>query len=217
MQPHDPGNSRSSFKSHNPLVPLILQLLREQPDGCSEYELLKRVENDGDHFSALSDDSQLALFQKHFLVMNALYRLQQLLWDDEHLWLQISPLRIALSAIESIGEEKNIAPSGGHALCNYYLDWNNFASADSDSVAALLGNFWQRFYAQDEQGNALKILELDTGADWLTIKQQYRRLAARAHPDRGGDNAQFLAIREAYEILRVWRCPLPLSSQKREE
>lgn len=200
MRPH------FSFDSHNPLIPLVLQLLREQPDGGSEYELLKRIENGSEHFTVLSDDSQLALFQKHFLLMNALYRLQQMLWDDEQLWLQISPLRIALNKMERSINEKNIAPSDSvDTLRNYYLDERNFANADSASVAALLTSFWQRYHAHDAQFEALQTLELASDADWPSIKQQYRRLAARAHPDRGGDNAQFLAIRTAYEILRACR------------
>lgn len=191
--------------AHNPLVPIVLHLLRETPDGSSEYELLKRIETHGDHFTALSDDNQLALFQKHFLLMNALYQLRQMLWNEEQLWLEISPLRVVLRATSPLGTSTQLASGSEHALRDYYLDWHNFMDADRDSVDALLTSFWQRFYAHDEQGVALEILELDADADWLLIKQQYRRLAARAHPDRGGDQAQFLAIREAYEILRACR------------
>lgn len=194
----------------NPLLPLVLRWLREQPAGCSEYELMKRVEADGDHFAALSDDGQLALFQKHFLLMNALYRLQRVLADEEQVWLQISPLHIALGRGSAPSAATAVADGSEHALREYYLDWDNFTGADSVSVAALLNGFWRRFHAVEDRVQALAVLELDAGADWTAIKRQYRRLAAQAHPDRGGDGARFLAVREAYETLRAWRSDPPV-------
>ena len=189
-------------ESANPLLPLVLRLLRAQPAGISEYELLKHIEADGAHFAHSADDAQLALFQKHFLIMNALYRLQASLWREEQLWLAISPLHIALENIKGTVAEKNLALHGDDALRSYYLDWQQFVATDSAAVTALLASFWTRFAAHDQRGEALAALQLDRAADWNAIKQQYRRLAAATHPDRGGDAAQFLAVRAAYEVLR---------------
>jgi curved DNA-binding protein CbpA len=55
----------------------------------------------------------------------------------------------------------------------------------------------------DARAQALLALRLEADADWDAVQGQYRRLAAATHPDRGGDGAQFLVVREAYEILRV--------------
>jgi DnaJ-domain-containing protein 1 len=191
----------------NPLLPLVLQLLRENPIGISEYDLLKKIEANSDHFADLADEAQLALFQKHFLVMNALYRLQDTLWCEERLWLSISPLRIALemmprSAAAGDSDAANIELHSDDALRTYYLDWRQFAAADSSAVADLLARFWTRYTAHDRRAQALATLQLDSDADKAAIKQQYRRLAAATHPDRGGDAAQFLSIRAAYEILK---------------
>lgn len=46
-----------------------------------------------------------------------------------------------------------------------------------------------------------KILGVDRTADSAQIKQAYRSLAMRHHPDRGGDVAQFQEIQEAYAVL----------------
>lgn len=46
-----------------------------------------------------------------------------------------------------------------------------------------------------------KILGVDRTADPAQIKQAYRSLAMRHHPDRGGDVAQFQEIQEAYAVL----------------
>ncbi|NLO28509.1 MAG: DnaJ domain-containing protein [Actinobacteria bacterium] len=49
--------------------------------------------------------------------------------------------------------------------------------------------------------DAYRILGLATDATAAQVKAAYRRLAAEAHPDRGGRTADFIRIRAAYEIL----------------
>lgn len=186
----------------NPLMPIVLRLLRAQPNGISEYELLKHIEADGAYFSVTTLDTQLALFQKHFLIMNALYRLQEMLWRDEQIWLAISPLRIAIETVNNSSSATAIAAQTDDALRTYYLDWQQFIATDSAAVTELLASFWRRFDAYDQRTEALALLQLPENAGDAEIKQQYRRLAAASHPDRGGDAAQFLAVRAAYELLR---------------
>lgn len=186
---------------HNPLLPVVLRVLREQLSGISEYELLKRIEADGEHFAQTVGDTQLALFQKHFMIMNALYQLQDSLWRDEQVWLAISPLRIAIETSTN-ARTSSLALRGDDALRAYYLDWQQFIATDSAAVAELLASFWTRYAAHDQRAEALATLRLDDAADWEIIRQQYRRLAAASHPDRGGNTAEFLAVRAAYEVLR---------------
>jgi DnaJ-domain-containing protein 1 len=192
----------------NPLIPMVLRLLhanalREGPRGVSEYELLKALEAEGAGFPTTAVDDDLRLFQRHFLLMNALYRLQELLWRDERVWLTISPLRIAIEEAAAQGSAQMPGAVGSTALRDYYLDWRELEVTDGSAVASLLDSFWQRLHAHDGRAAALAALQLDADAGWDDVRRQYRRLAAATHPDRGGDGAQFLAVREAYEILRV--------------
>jgi curved DNA-binding protein len=46
-----------------------------------------------------------------------------------------------------------------------------------------------------------KILGVDRSASSDAIKQAYRRLASKHHPDKGGDKAVFQEIQEAYNVL----------------
>jgi hypothetical protein len=187
----------------NPLLPMVLQLLRSATAGISEYELLKQLEQAGVVFSKLTDEPDLVLFHKHFLLMNALYRLQQTLWHEEQIWLTISPLHIALEPSSELASSSALSAASNTALRDYYLDWQQLNDTDSAGVAALLNGFWQRFHALDSRVAALSALQLEADADWLQIKNQYRRLAASTHPDRGGDSERFLQVREAYETLRI--------------
>ncbi|MDX9873809.1 MAG: DNA-J related domain-containing protein [Spongiibacteraceae bacterium] len=190
----------SEHETPNPLAGPILDALQRYPLGASEYQLLQEI---AEALPPLAEDPTLALFQKHFLVMNALYRLQLSLWE-EGFHLTITPLLIRLEpASEATGGTSSPAIAADQALRDYYLDWNQFRQADRPTVDALLASFWHRFHATDAVAAALQTLALDAAADWQSVQQRYRQLAGASHPDRGGDPARFLEVRAAYEQLRA--------------
>jgi hypothetical protein len=185
----------------NPLIPEILELLQQHPQGISEYEIFKHL---GDHagFSDIGDNGQLPLFQKHFLIMNGLYQLQQNLWDDERLVVDITPLKIFITRSSSASDNTHPAISGSANLRLYYLDWANLKETSEEDVIELHQLFWERFNYDAGRGEALIILGLDESASTEVINFRYRKLAAEHHPDRGGCSARFIEIRKAYELLR---------------
>ncbi|WP_286238640.1 DNA-J related domain-containing protein [Neptuniibacter halophilus] len=185
--------------TQNPLTLPVAAILRQQTAALSEYELLQALQLSSEAFlDAAEGDSDLALFRQHFLIMNALYSLQPLFLEEGWL-LEISALKIEL--LPAKASDGLPAMPGEDAIRAYYLDWSEFENSSSQSVQALLDSFWQRYHAEDETAQALSDLGLENGADWQSIKQAYRRLAALHHPDRGGDEKHFIRIREAYETL----------------
>jgi hypothetical protein len=48
-------------------------------------------------------------------------------------------------------------------------------------------------------------LELPEGCDWAAVRRFWRRGTLHWHPDRGGDPAQWLRKRRAYEALELLR------------
>ena len=184
----------------NPLIPDILSLLQKHNEGISEYLIIQSLE---EHigFAEIGDDYQLAIFQKHFMVMNALHQLQKQLMEEEHLFLDISPLKIQLIASKLRSNKKELTDSGDAKLSEYYLDWSNFKNTDKQAVEKLLESFWKLYNNADNRLAALATLELKEDACGETISQRYRELAAIHHPDKGGDQATFISIRQAYETL----------------
>ncbi len=185
--------------SSNPLKPAILSLLKIKREGISEYQLIRHLELEQRLFSVTEEHSELALFQKHFLVMNALYQLQQSLLEDD-IYLSISPLSIQLQNINNRSETVLSASADGK-LRDYYLDLSQLEGTTASDVSELLNSFWTRYRAVDKKEEALIKLDLAEDAEWLCVQKRYRQLVAQHHPDRGGDQATFIAIREAYEIL----------------
>lgn len=186
----------------NPLIPQILELLRQHPLGMSEYEMMQRL---GGHvgFDHIGDKGQLPLFQKHFLIMNGLYQLQQSLWEEERLALYISPLRIALTTSDTAGNgDTHPVISDCAKLSIYYLDWRNLEETTESDITELHRRFWERFSSHDGRGDALATLGLGEDASAETINSCYRKLAAKHHPDRGGCSERFIEIRRAYELLK---------------
>lgn len=185
---------------NNPLTTPILSLLRESPDGLSEHELIKRLEWPPELCAGTTHEGDLVLFRKHFLVMNALYRLQEQL-AGEGLQLRIDPLLIVLEPGAERGEGELAADQ---PLRRYYLDWDNLQQTSAADVAALLRGFWEQYHALDRQAEALRLLGLAEVEEltWGAIQRRYRQLATLHHPDKGGEAERFIEIRAAYQLLR---------------
>lgn len=117
----------------NPVLPQVLSELRQHPEGVSEYYLMRTL--DRQHaFDELDAAGVLALYRKHFIIMNALYDLQDILWQEEGRVLQISPVHIELH--KSCGEHDRVEPNP--ILSEYYLDWCNFEQTTSEDVLNLM-------------------------------------------------------------------------------
>lgn len=186
---------------YNPLIHAIAGLLDGEGRMFSEYELLQALD-----VATLMPESSpdcspdMCLYRRHFLLMNALYQLQDL-WSLEGRWLQVSALEIGCRSLSPTLGSLPQADTADAALRSFYLDFSNLEGMDETALQELLGRFWQRLYAGSGREDALAVLGLAPDASEMEIKDRYRRLVRDAHPDRGGDAAKFLRIREAYEVL----------------
>ncbi len=188
----------------NPLLEPILSILLTAPEGISEYDLTIRLKAETKLISKDHADN-FTMFQTHFMLMNALYQLRESVIAEQKR-LTISALSIKLEAIpqRETGTLPSLDEDVEKKLSTYYLDLDNLKTTTEEDVNELLNGFWGRFYAIEEQAEALDCLGLATGAAWAEIQQAYRQLAAQHHPDKGGQEARFIEVRGAYEALK--RC-----------
>lgn len=182
-----------------PLLAALRELLTANTRGLREYELIRRLREDrtpGFPAGPLSDP--VVLFQSHFLLRHALYRLRDQYLQAGSALLEMNALEIRLAAYREGGN--------GIALHDplraYYDDLAHLETTDRDEVERLLTRFWERLAANERRQSALAVLDLADPVDHDTITRRYRRLAQRHHPDRGGDSIQFRAIRRAFETLQ---------------
>lgn len=193
-----------SDHQQNPLIPAILSVLKQnaQQPKQTPFGIHHLLASLGRHpcFADL-DDGELGLFKKNFLMMNALYQLQCALWDEEKLLLNIATLDIQLLSLTG-SEQKSALPDHSDPMRDYYLDWQHYHDTTEEDVAELLASFWLRQDGNARQ-EALTTLQLSLDATDREIKQRYQKLAQQHHPDRGGDQACFMEIRAAYELLRA--------------
>ncbi|CDF82903.1 heat shock protein DnaJ domain-containing protein [Pseudomonas knackmussii B13] len=182
------------------LADQLLQLLREAPDGASEYQLIQQLKSrHSTHIPNLPLIDKLVLFRTHFLVFNALYRLRDRLCEEASEFLQIGPLQIRLLPWQAG------APGLVEAdpLRAYYLDESNLRDTTERDVEKLLESFWTRMQGDGEKAAALALFELEDGpVDYALIKLRYRQLVSQHHPDRGGSTARLQSINKAMEILQ---------------
>ena len=182
------------------LESLIVDILQRNPDGISEHELITELStNNNAELNSNVYASELSLFQNHFMLFHCLYSLRDRLLAEKLFDIEIHCLNIRLI---SISHSHSDIPTRHDPLREYYLDITQLTSTTADDVNELLNNFWQRYIAHDNQTWALQVLELSETASFDQIKIQYRRLAMRHHPDRGGDKVKLQIINEAMARLK---------------
>jgi hypothetical protein len=188
----------------NPLLWPMLEVLRKQPSGWKVHTLASHLSELG-YIPALDASPEKDLFKRNFLIMNALYQLQETLYPDN--WLQVEAMNIVLlPSHQKFGREIDI----DDPLREYYLQWQNY-EAEEGEVKRLLNEFWSR-YRQYIGGNgsqsidrarALSLFELPADATAAEIRKRWRKLALKWHPDReNGNSERFRILCEAWNVLR---------------
>ncbi|WJT09225.1 DNA-J related domain-containing protein [Vibrio harveyi] len=188
----------------NPLLWPILDILRKQPSNWKVHTLAHELSQKG-YIQQLDESPDKDLFKRNFLLMNALYQLQETLYPDG--WLQLEAMNIVL--MSSIEASRHSVDTND-PLREYYLDWKNY-EADEGEVRRLLNDFWSRYQryiggnvSDDlDRSKALHLFELDADATRTEIRRQWRKLALRWHPDRENGNAdRFRVLCNAWNVLR---------------
>ncbi|CAM2064994.1 J domain-containing protein [Sulfidibacter corallicola] len=186
----------------DPLLDLILVILRAHPQGLKEYDLLKRLalEDDTPFTGRLHDE--LEMFRQHFLLFHLLYRLRDRLRVAGEADVHIHCLRIGLLPFSRSHEHaarRQVAPDD--PLRNYYLDWRNCEAVDRDTVRRMIQAFWKRYHVTLGREEALEVFGLPRFAGPAEIKRRYRELVRRTHPDMGGDPDEFRRVMSAAGAL----------------
>ena len=175
----------------------LLAHLADYPQGISEYELIKNLQAQ-DYLPHWEPGDTLTLFRVHFLLRHLIYRLRDELWQS-----QTAHLRIELTQLQLLPYEQGpaqLAPLD--SLRSYYLDLGNLTTTTAHQVDDLLDSFWLRYLGADDKQAALVLLGLQEPVSPAQIKQRYRQLASRHHPDRGGDSSTLQTINQAMETLK---------------
>ncbi|WP_019571123.1 DNA-J related domain-containing protein [Thioalkalivibrio sp. ALMg3] len=182
------------------LLERVLECLRVRPDGLTEHALITQLRDAGvEPFAGARLQEPLSLFQTHFLLFHCLYRLRDRLAEQGE-WLRIHCLDIGIEPVSGVPRAGGF-PVPHDPLRAYYLDPTRLDTMDAAAVEALLGEFWSRLGRDEQREQALAVLELADPVDADTIRHQYRRMAQRHHPDRGGDTATLQRINAARWVL----------------
>lgn len=195
----------SQNSPENPLIWPLLTIIQASQQSHKIHELADELQRKG-LLPDLDNDANKKLFKRNFLLMNALYQLQDIL-QPAH-WLQVQVMDIRLLTLQST--DITLRLEQDTALRNYYLDWRHFETS-SKNIEELLTSFWNRYKhslgkpeGTIDKTTALQIFELDGNASQQDIRQQWRKLALKWHPDRAsGDTIKFRQVCEAWQKLRA--------------
>lgn len=187
----------------NPLIDEIFELILTQ-DTWMVHTLALKLQQQGS-IGTLDPQPERDLFKRNFLIMNALYQLQQQLQPAQH--LAIASLQITLTDAAPHSSVQHLDP-----LRDYYLDWQNYETS-SDEIKELLNDFWQHFAGNKKTQQALdskthnKLLQrwqLTKQSSLKDIQKRWRQLAMQYHPDKEtGDAEKFKELKNEYEQLKA--------------
>ncbi|MBW3696259.1 molecular chaperone DnaJ [Vibrio sp. T187] len=199
-------NISATFQTYmeNPLLWPILEVLRKKPSGWKVHTLSAHL-NELGLVPILDVVPEKDLFKRNFLIMNALYQLQETLYPDN--WLQVCAMDIVLMPSHQASSH---AVDHEDPLRDYYVHWHNY-EAEEGEVKRLLNEFWSRYRkfvgstngADMDRAKALSLFELPHDATQPDIRKRWRKLALKWHPDRdSGNTDKFRVLCEAWNVLR---------------
>lgn len=170
---------------------------------CKEYEIIQHLQTIGRLEKDCLRDST-GLFRTHFLIFNALYRLQLAAFVHQKYQLSISSLAIITTPYSEQNPENEKRLQQHDPLALFYLDTSHLFNTSEADIEHLLNHFWQHYFNAPKKQTALATLGLSEPVDFKTIKLQYRRLAMQHHPDRGGDADTLIQIHQAMQCLQQY-------------
>ncbi len=189
----------------NPLLWPILEVLKRQPSGWKVHTLAAYL-SELELMPTLDERPEKDLFKRNFLIMNALYQLQETLYPKQ--WLQVEAMDIVLMPMFRTASHYVDVED---PLREYYCQWEHYEASEGE-VKRLLNEFWKRYRkfvggsVNDKDLNraqALRLFELSPDASYFEIRKTWRKLALRWHPDRERGNAErFRILCEAWNVLR---------------
>lgn len=180
------------------LEPIVERMLLDHPEGLDEQVCLQRLRAHPD--SGMDPQRQtngLGLFRSHFVLFHVLYRLRDRMRQSGTGDIEIDPMCIR-RRVYTPGES---AVASHDSLRTYYLDLDNLADTNAADVTRMLKGFDVELRRRELRADAMATLDLTEPFDAAAVRSQYRRLAMRHHPDRGGDADRLQAINRAFRIL----------------
>lgn len=191
------------FKEHTPeqLYEPIVEVLERAPGGLSEHELLHALTERGFlGFNPALLCEELSLFQTHFFLFHVLYRLQEVLREQQRYELAIFCLEIRLWPYRSLNAKIDELVEAD-PLREYYLNLDNLNGTDAAEVRRMLEGFYLRLEAYEQRSKAYHILGLDESSGLAAVRRRYRSLVKKYHPDHGGDREKFQEVEQAMQLL----------------
>ncbi|MCE0496062.1 DNA-J related domain-containing protein [Vibrio salinus] len=204
-------NSSSSLAAkdssiENSLIWPIFEVLKSSGNAWKVHILSAHLNRLG-YIPELDAAPEKDVFKRNFLIMNALYQLQEILIPEY--WLQVEAMNIQLFFYRHTSSH---AIDSADPLREYYLEWSNYEASEGE-VKRLLNQFWEHYQSyiggvSDNVGltrkKALELFELDDFATPAEIRKRWRKLALKWHPDRDGGNSDtFRMLCEAWNLLRI--------------
>lgn len=203
----------------------LVELLENNVSPCWETDLIQAVLPELN----LLDRNALKLYKAHFLLFHSLYKLKDS-YIKKGKYLHINFMKTFLVNFPETGKCRYYDEDSG-LFCNadsvneteycdfhlsknetdsidfisdrfFYLDVKNYFSLDESTADAFLNGAWELLNNYSTYRDSCKILDLPEGTGISIVKNRFRHLAKKYHPDISEENYQiFSKINTAYRNI----------------
>lgn len=187
------------------LLDRLRHTLQQHRTGISEYELMRALDRDP-HAPFEKPDmlDSWQLFRCHFWLFHHLHLLRLEL-AARHQTLDIIATRICLyHTTPDTSRSRAVTPAD--PMQDYYLDLDNLERETPAGLQKKLDAFWRRLQDPERQQEDWQLFDLQPPVSTRQLRNRYRQLCQRYHPDRGadrgGDTHRFRQVQAAYARLK---------------
>lgn len=169
-----------------------------------EYEIISQwKQNKWLPENCLSNN--LTLFRTHFFIFHQLFHFHKKLLTAQQGLLEIHALSIFyIERCPKPKQAKNCQISNTDHLMHYYLDWRPLFETTQAQIQSLMQFASVGISEPYRLQQAFQNFEIKPPTSTQEIKQKYRKLVMRHHPDKGGDVQAIQAVNADKALLMRW-------------
>ena len=166
---------------------------------CNESDLIKTIfklttRPKPDFYNPLD------LFHGHFILFNALHRLNHTNTKKYYIYIKLTRIQLTLKHQQSLSS-LNLIEKNNSKLISYYMDENNFRATSETKIQEMLESFYVKLETYLKQ----RCIKKTTAISWKELDSQYQKLIQQEPLGQLTNNLELNVISAQHNQLKKYQ------------